>query len=376
VTPETGTKLGPLTAEVVIGRGSIIAAAGYAIQGRPDKNPFAITYIGSIHELLVPDVRTGHAHRFGIDMSPLGDISGPLVADARAGGSVTGVAWDENTDRLVWTLVTADGSFLQVTDRAGKAIGSKARIQAPFKLRKVPVIGDISFDKVRNEIWGIDRQNNLAFTFGTTGRLTSLSNDSQLGTPTPNGVFGGGVSVAQSDTSTVILDLVAGSAPLGATLLERMAYVRTGDAVSVTGTARFKLDLRRILQASEIGGVAFMKQGQEENAFVVGIDTLTIYKLKVDMAGVEFRRGDTNNDGMLNLSDAIFILFNILKVPDVAVIRCDDAADVNEDQKVNISDAVYLFKFLFASGPEPLPPFQRCGLDFDATLTCQSADCK
>jgi hypothetical protein len=42
---------------------------------------------------------------------------------------------------------------------------------------------------------------------------------------------------------------------------------------------------------------------------------------------------------------------------------CFDAADVNDDGAVNIADAIYLLGFLFTGGPDAPAPGDNCGID-------------
>ena len=75
-----------------------------------------------------------------------------------------------------------------------------------------------------------------------------------------------------------------------------------------------------------------------------------------------FRRGDSNSDGKLDVSDAVGIL-NTLFLGDDA-IRCLDAADANDDSKVDLSDAVLLLTFQFLGGDPPEDPGPgTCGVD-------------
>jgi len=67
-----------------------------------------------------------------------------------------------------------------------------------------------------------------------------------------------------------------------------------------------------------------------------------------------YRIGDANDDGKLNIGDAVFIIAWIFKggfVPPHI-----DAADVNCDQAYNIGDAVFLVNFIFRSGTAPCGP--------------------
>ncbi|MBI4601068.1 MAG: hypothetical protein HY721_03820, partial [Planctomycetes bacterium] len=86
-------------------------------------------------------------------------------------------------------------------------------------------------------------------------------------------------------------------------------------------------------------------------------------------AGQAFRRGDSNTDGKVDISDAVRILsFLFLSLPKEA---CDDAMDSNDDGAVDISDSISLLAFLFTGGREVPPPYRECGEDpTDDGLTC------
>lgn len=74
----------------------------------------------------------------------------------------------------------------------------------------------------------------------------------------------------------------------------------------------------------------------------------------------DFRRGDQNNDGLVNIADPVFglnYLFN------GGASFCLDAHDANDDGQVNIADPVYTLTWLFNGGPQMPPPFPGCGQD-------------
>ncbi|MBI4585002.1 MAG: VCBS repeat-containing protein [Planctomycetes bacterium] len=75
-----------------------------------------------------------------------------------------------------------------------------------------------------------------------------------------------------------------------------------------------------------------------------------------------FRRGDSNLDGALDVSNAIQTLF-FLFLGVGRPLRCEDAADSNDDGKVDITDPVYSLGFLFLGRPPPPPPFGECSPD-------------
>lgn len=75
---------------------------------------------------------------------------------------------------------------------------------------------------------------------------------------------------------------------------------------------------------------------------------------------VAFIRGDANSDGLVNITDAIFILEYLFKGN--AAVSCLDSADINDDGTVDLSDAVKLLFVLFAGAAMPAPA-DACGVD-------------
>ena len=85
-----------------------------------------------------------------------------------------------------------------------------------------------------------------------------------------------------------------------------------------------------------------------------------------------FARGDCNQDGTFDISDAVSTLaaLFILGTPEPP---CVDACDVNDDGGFDVSDAVYGLASLFITGsPVPVTPgFPDCGPDpSDDLLEC------
>ncbi len=72
----------------------------------------------------------------------------------------------------------------------------------------------------------------------------------------------------------------------------------------------------------------------------------------VALAQSDFRRGDTNTDGVVDARDVFLPNFFPFDVPP----PCRDAFDVNDDGQENITDPVYLLGYLFLGQPEPPPP--------------------
>jgi hypothetical protein len=86
-----------------------------------------------------------------------------------------------------------------------------------------------------------------------------------------------------------------------------------------------------------------------------------------------FRRADCNDDGRVDISDAIK-LFTFLFLGGHRSL-CGDSCDSNDDSSLDISDPVYILNFLFRGGPSPPAPGPEgiCGHDeTDDVLSCDA----
>ena len=97
-----------------------------------------------------------------------------------------------------------------------------------------------------------------------------------------------------------------------------------------------------------------------------------------DVAGGRpgFRRGDTNGNGTLDLTDAVSV-FNFLFLGGPAP-GCRAAADSSGQGDVNLTSGVYTLNFLFLGGAPPPAPFATCGPSdrpSDERLGCATPHC-
>jgi hypothetical protein len=70
----------------------------------------------------------------------------------------------------------------------------------------------------------------------------------------------------------------------------------------------------------------------------------------------QFRRGDANGDGVLDISDPVGILLHLFAG---GAISCLDAADANDDGALDIADPLALLGHFFSGLPPPPPPRTR-----------------
>ena len=113
-----------------------------------------------------------------------------------------------------------------------------------------------------------------------------------------------------------------------------------------------------------------------EIAVSSGIDVTVYRNTSVSIEVEQFCRGDTTNDGRVNLGDGIKII-NALFVSGSDPLVCEDSADANDDGILNVADAMRVFEFLFMnSGPIPAPGVAVCGSDpSDDPLDCAVSAC-
>jgi len=125
-----------------------------------------------------------------------------------------------------------------------------------------------------------------------------------------------------------------------------------------------------IAQSWEFGGY-----GGEKNILAgLYIDAL----VGDGMSEPEFRRGDSNGDQGVDISDPVYTLGNLFPTGPPNELLCRDAADSNDDGTINIADPVHTLSFLFTMGPPPPAPGPaNCGIDGTDTdpLGCDSYNC-
>jgi len=94
-----------------------------------------------------------------------------------------------------------------------------------------------------------------------------------------------------------------------------------------------------------------------------------------DECDPNFERGDANDDGSLNIADAVYLLATLFSGGPAP--HCLDAADSNDDGFLDISDVIFSVTYIFAGGPPPPAPYPACGLDGTNGdfLDCDSSAC-
>lgn len=103
---------------------------------------------------------------------------------------------------------------------------------------------------------------------------------------------------------------------------------------------------------------------------VVYFDNFRVEALSDPSHETRFLRGDVNDDGTIDISDAIRLL-NWLFLGGEQV-PCKAAGDANGDGTLDISDAPRLLRYVFSSGSPPVAPFPHCGVPPETALECET----
>jgi hypothetical protein len=119
--------------------------------------------------------------------------------------------------------------------------------------------------------------------------------------------------------------------------------------------------------AAEVNGLIYLPGGSPTEGFGV---TDTVDAFAPGSRGSGFIRGDSNLDGRLDVSDAVFSLAALFLGGDP--FRCEDAADTNDSGRIDISDPIFGLTYLFQGGPSPPAPGPELpGADLtDDALSC------
>ena len=87
----------------------------------------------------------------------------------------------------------------------------------------------------------------------------------------------------------------------------------------------------------------------------------------------QFRRGDANEDGAVDIADAIFMLYTLML--DGPESGCKDATDANDSGTHDIADVVFVLSYQFSNGATPpAPGVDNCGVDAtpDDGMSCEN----
>ena len=89
--------------------------------------------------------------------------------------------------------------------------------------------------------------------------------------------------------------------------------------------------------------------------------TIHVFQSATSVPPNAFVRGDANDNGLIEIGDAVAMLFHVYV--GAATLDCPDSGDVDDSGRVLIGDAIYLLTYLFMDGVAPSAPFPLPGVD-------------
>ena len=117
-----------------------------------------------------------------------------------------------------------------------------------------------------------------------------------------------------------------------------------------------------------------------DNVMVVDDGKTSIFAVTTDgdlelvpVTALPFVRGDANQDGRVNIADAVWEFSELFR--DGPGKDCAHANDANGDGLYNGTDPVFILNYRFLEGPEPSAPFPDCGtVDDQMPADCADND--
>ncbi len=73
-------------------------------------------------------------------------------------------------------------------------------------------------------------------------------------------------------------------------------------------------------------------------------------------------RGDANGDGVVLMTDVVWLLSDLFQGGPTTRITCYAANDMNADGLIHLADPIFLLNYMFAAGTQPGAPFPNCGI--------------
>ncbi|MEM7165400.1 MAG: dockerin type I repeat-containing protein, partial [Planctomycetota bacterium] len=107
---------------------------------------------------------------------------------------------------------------------------------------------------------------------------------------------------------------------------------------------------------------------------LIPLDAIDLLDVTIDIVAFfdpNFVRGDCNDDGAVNIADAIWTISGYLSMPPLGPEGpCESACDANDDGGIDIADVAFTLTYRFQGGSPPPAPFPAC--DQQAGAPCDS----
>ena len=139
---------------------------------------------------------------------------------------------------------------------------------------------------------------------------------------------------------------------------DRVMHLRFDVRSAVTSGTVTRLSLEDDLELSQVRNILTVEGGRSIQPRLRGARVEVVSR---DASVHAFVRGDTNDDSVVDLSDALVVLnYLFLQGPEP---RCLDAADFSDEGNVSLTSVLSLLNFLFLRGAPPEAPAPNPGFD-------------
>lgn len=293
----------------------------------------------------------------------------------------TVVAEDFNApvDPGLWAVngtAKVEGGQLVLTESTGNQAGA-AFLKLPFSATEFKAEFDLEISQSQNN--GAD---GMTFAMLMSGNPAGAV-----------GGQGGGLGITTLDAYALEFDTWSGN---GDPSENHVGLIHGGDVAEhfATGEVPIPMDLGGVIHASVFGeaGTFWVKltspgNGMPETTVLIGtipqfpggdvffgftaatggaysrhiIDNFILKMPRLEPPVGHFLRGDVNDDGGVDLSDAVKLLMGLFSDDPLPV--CRDSGDANDDGNLDLGDAIFVLSFLFDHGPIIPPPYPDKGSD-------------
>ena len=279
-------------------------------------------------------------------------------------------------ERVTSATTEADplGSVLGEEGAGGEIVVEVDKDGTGTAVAYAAIVSDLEGDGAQG--WSIA----VAIQEGAGGVLTEAAVAGTSAAPEPDGLWRGGFA----KTELVNPDVVPASGPLagqrqgpGAVSAIVLSLTEAVTLPPKGAESVLKLTVGEAAPQGDDDQTArlFFKSGLKGSGQpvnnVITVGGVTLSACNTEMADVtvrftlskvkNFRRGDSNNDGKVDIADPIWIVNELFRQGPAS--PCQDAADANDSGVIDSSDVVHLINYLFKGGETPAAPFPDCGPD-------------
>ena len=336
--------------QITVGPGGLVRWIAF-----PGNEPYDIAENPATGEVFVTDpvgvAGEGKIYRFDRQLNLLGEIPSPWMSP----GPIAFIphveieipfAGTQVLDNVLAVGSTDPASLkqLRVIDLSGDEVVPLFRLSIDTP---EPQINSLTFVPDTNELVFVEGTNKTIVTLNQNGNFINECKPADFILPTP---LAGGLAYDSAQgtylalfTDGVVRELFRGGSCLPTTCADCNFGLDTlGEGFDTDGF---------------FGGMVVA----HNSLFICAKESNAIFQSFIFPSGPPFKRGDFNRDDRVELTDAVLsatYLFESGIAP-----SCLDAVDSNDDGFLDISDPVYLLFFLFLQGDPPPAPYPDAGDD-------------